>query len=135
VHIEPRPGWGILLGIPAFIMLVLLVALCFLLQNSHNAAFALPRAYGASAFILPLVALYPPSWSAAFALRPSALRGSVRSASMSIPGGAGTALTESTVTFSVLGAPATIMRSELLLGSHCGGSDPSLCPTPIPVTL
>ena len=60
-------GRGILLGIPAFIMLVLLVALCFLLQNSHDAAFAaLPRAYGASAFILPLVALYPPSWSAAF---------------------------------------------------------------------
>ena len=35
-----------------------------------NAAFALPRAYGASAFILPLVALYPPSWSAALALHP-----------------------------------------------------------------
>ena len=33
-----------------------------------GAAFALPRAYGASAFILPLVALYPPSRSAALAL-------------------------------------------------------------------
>jgi hypothetical protein len=47
---------------------------------------------------------------------------------MTTPGGAGTALTESTVTSSVLGAPASIIGSELVVQL---GSDSSLCPDPM----
>jgi hypothetical protein len=71
--------------------------------------------YGAPAFIMPLAALFwiPLLWRGRSPCTLEALRGTSGGATMVIPGGAGTALTESTVTFShVLGAPASLIGSE-----------------------
>jgi hypothetical protein len=57
-----------------------------------------------------------------------ALRRSVCGATMSTSGGAGILLSQSTIAaYSVLGAPASLIGSELLSQN---GSGPSLCPTP-----
>jgi hypothetical protein len=78
-----------------------------------------------------LAALYPHPPGARLSLCPlQALRETSGGATMYTPGGAGTMLwTAHPATHYVLGAPASIIGSEL---SSLLGSDPSLCPVPMP---
>src|SRR5918999_4203183 len=111
-------------------------------SHTSQAGYGAPALYNAC--IVGRVVLPPWLHNAAFALRPSALRRSVCGATMTTPGGAGT-LRMSFCTFLVLGAPASIIGSELsvclapafilslaaLFSFPFVLARPSLCPTPI----